>query len=101
MNQLWQDYSNRHFGFSVQSLIWQSKTWRTACEELGWLRGYSHRSNRGYSYSTFSNESQLTFNALEAPAGHLPSTAIHIALQERTSQPFMGTLLRRFHISNV
>jgi hypothetical protein len=70
INQLWVKYSNRHFGFSVQKLIWESiegtnkdedvEVWKQFGDKVGWRVNDSWV---GYRNLTFS---------LDAPEGHLP-----------------------------
>lgn len=59
----WEQYSNGHFGFSVQKQIWQrvGNNYVTFGDRIGWR-------NRG----SWLNYSQLTFTAT-APEGHLPA----------------------------
>ncbi|MFN8992703.1 MAG: GUN4 domain-containing protein, partial [Pseudomonadota bacterium] len=70
INQLWLDYSNGKFGFSIQKEIYQSlggtreynkEIWKRFGERIGWKRG-----DKWLIYS------DLTYN-LDAPLGHLPS----------------------------
>ncbi|MFM6587211.1 MAG: SAV_2336 N-terminal domain-related protein [Microcystis panniformis] len=70
INQLWLDYSNGKFGFSIQKEIYQSlggtreyneEIWKRFGERIGWKRG-----DKWLIYS------DLTYN-LDAPLGYLPS----------------------------
>jgi len=71
INQLWLDYSNGKFGFSVQKEIYQSlggtreynsEVWKKFCDGVGW------RVEGDWLYYK-----DLTFNLSElSPAGHLP-----------------------------
>ncbi|MGB3533819.1 MAG: serine/threonine-protein kinase [Microcoleaceae cyanobacterium] len=63
LNQLWTEYSQGKFSFSLQSRIWRKldKNYEKFGEKLGWFVSQS-----------WLPYSQLTFN-LTAPQGHLPS----------------------------
>ena len=63
LNQLWIEYSEEKFGFSLQSRIWRKldKNYEKFGEKVGWLVSQS-----------WLPYTQLTFN-LTAPLGHLPS----------------------------
>lgn len=62
INQLWVEYSNGHFGFSVQKQIYQNVglDYKALCKQVGW-------SDNGVSVEI----SKLTWD-LNAPKGHLP-----------------------------
>jgi len=62
IDQLWLNYSNRHFGFSVQKSIWKNTlNWKNCGYSLGW---YSHNSWKKYCDLNFT---------LNAPYGSLPT----------------------------
>jgi hypothetical protein len=67
IDQLWGDYSNGHFGFSVQKRIYQSlggtqryspDIWQAFCDHVGW--------------PLIANDHELIFN-INALPGHLPA----------------------------
>lgn len=73
INQLWLEYSNGRFGFSVQAAIWQkidaifwekSEVWSRFGDRVGW------RVNRLIDHH-WKRYDELTFS-LEAPIAHLP-----------------------------
>jgi hypothetical protein len=75
INQLWLDYSQDKFGFSVQKEIYHSlggrrhcdeQVWRNFCERVGWRKEESWLRQQEKSYC------ELTFD-LNAPKGHLPA----------------------------
>ena len=75
INQLWQEYSEGHFGFSPQQQIWltvnesgdfSTETWRNFATIVGWKQG-DIASSSGYLLYE-----QLTFDPQKAPIGHLP-----------------------------
>lgn len=63
IDQLWQKYSNKHFSFSVQRLIYQDvgEDYYAFCQRVGWPL-----------HDPVNLDSMLQFN-LYAPLGHLPS----------------------------
>lgn len=63
IDKLWVQYSQGHFGFSVQKQIWQSvgNNYFKFGDRIGWRQS-----------GTWLNYSQLTF-ATTAPLGHLPA----------------------------
>ncbi len=63
LDQLWRQYSEDRFGFSIQKKIWRKldKNYEQFGEEVGWSR-----------HQLWLPYGQLTFN-LTAPLGHLPS----------------------------
>lgn len=70
INQLWLDYSDGKFGFSVQQEIyeslggtrkWNEEVWKNFCDRVGWRKG-----------ENWLRYTQLTFNK-NAPKGHLPA----------------------------
>ena len=63
LDQLWTEYSEGRFGFSLQNRIWRKldKNYENFGEQVGWLVSPS-----------WLPYAQLTFN-LTAPLGHLPS----------------------------
>ncbi|HAJ58979.1 MAG TPA: hypothetical protein DCP31_06720 [Cyanobacteria bacterium UBA8543] len=62
---LWQRYSNKHFGFSVQKRIWQQNNYENFIKQVGWRVGDS-----------WSDYDELNFS-LSAPVGHLPYCGLH------------------------
>lgn len=88
IDRLWVKYSNGHFGFSVQKMIWEGvggkadadgKTYKKFCDRIGW-----------YEKGDFLYYSNLTFD-ITAPKGHLPSgRAGDIALLARLVGKFGG-----------
>ncbi len=88
IDSLWVKYSNGHFGFRVQKIIWESvarnrdadgRTYQEFCDRVGW-----HNKKDLLYYSN------LTFD-LAAPKGHLPSgRAGDIALIARLVGKFGG-----------
>ena len=71
INQLWLNYSDGKFGFSVQKDIYESlggtkeyheEVWSNFCERIGWRKG-----------GQWLNYSELIFNLGKAPIAHLPS----------------------------
>ncbi len=63
IDQLWVEYSNGHFGFSVQKQIYQEVEgdYPKFCERIGWQ-----------SFRSSSEDSDLSFS-LRSPRGNLPS----------------------------
>ena len=63
IDQLWLDYSNGHFGFSVQKHIYKEveENYIEFCHSIGWLH-----------YRPHNDTSNLIFK-INAPKGHLPS----------------------------
>lgn len=78
IDKLWLDYSNGHFGFSVQKNIYQnlggtdvydSKIWQTFGDRVGWrLKG------------NWLNYFELAFDRRQAPKGHLPVEPVKVVL---------------------
>lgn len=66
INQLWLQYTNGHFGFSVQKRIYQKVglDYKALCEQVGW-------NNNGVSIEI----SKLTWD-LNTPKGHLPILSV-------------------------
>ncbi|NEO17448.1 MULTISPECIES: GUN4 domain-containing protein [unclassified Moorena] len=69
LNQLWEQYSQGHFGFRIQSQLWQqvSQDYNQFADLVGWRKGDA---DYWHSYS------QLTFS-LDAPKGHLPAAIFY------------------------
>jgi hypothetical protein len=65
INQLWINYSNRHFGFSVQKSIWQRNN-HNFIWEVGWFKETSWANG-----AQGEIHSQVIFD-ITAPQGHLP-----------------------------
>jgi GUN4-like len=74
IDQLWMQYSQGRFGFSVQSAIWQkydrrywnkSEVWRLFADRVGW------RTHNLFVDNHWKRHRELTFS-LGAPSGHLP-----------------------------
>ncbi|UBF27584.1 GUN4 domain-containing protein [Kovacikia minuta CCNUW1] len=74
IDKLWVKYSFGKFGFSIQKEIWESygsptstnKDWTNFCCAIGWhTRG-------GFLGGKWLSCSQLTFDLVKAPMGHLP-----------------------------
>ena len=72
IDKLWVEYSNGHFGFSIQQQIYQSlggtrdynsEVWEKFEERVGWRRYYDLEGKQYYNDSTFD---------IRAPKGHLP-----------------------------
>lgn len=63
LDQLWVQYSQQHFGFSVQKQIWQSvgNNYFKFGDRVGWKQ-----------FGAWLNYNQLTFTT-NAPQGHLPA----------------------------
>jgi hypothetical protein len=83
INQLWVDYSNGHFGFSVQKKIYQrigvtreynEKTWRRFGDTVGW-----HVNNKWIGQ-------HCTFD-LTAPQGHLPVMGVWVESTDDSPSP--------------
>ncbi|NCR44016.1 MAG: protein kinase [Microcystis aeruginosa SX13-01] len=79
INQLWLDYSNGKFGFSVQKEIYESltkqriyvydqKMWRKFSDCVGWRKGGIFKEWKWLSYEDY----DLTFEIDAAPKAHLP-----------------------------
>ena len=75
IDSIWQQYSDRKFGFSPQQKIWQNinqnsdfslNTWRSFVTKIGWKQGDISNSSGYLLYE------QLTFDPKTAPQGHLP-----------------------------
>jgi cell division GTPase FtsZ/gas vesicle protein len=88
IDKLWNEYSNGHFGFSVQKRIWQeeysklgefdtNKIYARFCETVGW------RVINGCLLSSY-----LDFS-LNAPVGHLP---VKVAGQGWRAASFLGSI---------
>lgn len=73
LDRLWTDYSNGHFGFSVQSQIWKEVNgdYSSFAEVVGWSMGDSVS---WYAYC------DLNFD-LSAPEGHLPAAPFYTNLK--------------------
>ena len=73
IDQLWVEYSNGRFGFSVQKRIWESvgKDYCLFGDRVGWRKGMFFNNYWLYDYDC------LTFS-LEAPKGHLPGHGIEL-----------------------
>ncbi|MDB9316507.1 caspase, EACC1-associated type [Nodularia spumigena] len=76
IDQLWVEYSNGRFGFSVQKRIWESvggnpeadyETWCKFGDRVGWRKGF-------IMMKEWRDYKDLTFN-VKAPEGHLPVLA--------------------------
>lgn len=72
IDRLWRNYSNEHFGFSVQMRIWNSKILQDIkngdykfIDQVGWHIHYSWSLGKHMNYS------------LNAPRGHLPILGLH------------------------
>lgn len=65
IDELWQDHSNYHFGFSAQKKKFRAKNYPDFISEIGWYKGDS--------WLSYSN---LSF-AETAPKGHLPYCGWH------------------------
>lgn len=74
IDQLWHQFSQGHFGFSVQRALWQkydktywdkAETWRKFADRVGW------RAHSLLADSRWKRYEEITFN-LNAPVGHLP-----------------------------
>ncbi len=68
IDSLWLNYSNCHFGFSIQNYLWQKS--EENCNRFGDLVGW--RKN-----GVFISQSELIYN-LSSPPGHLPVAYIPI-----------------------
>lgn len=78
IDKLWVDYSNGHFGFSVQKNIYQNlggdenyndKIWQAFGDRVGWrLKG------------NWLNYFELAFDRRQAPKGHLPVEPLKVIL---------------------
>ncbi len=74
IDQLWQEFSHGHFGFSVQQALWhdyysryweKAEIWARFADRVGW------RVNNLLVENYWKRYDELTFT-LNAPAGHLP-----------------------------
>jgi hypothetical protein len=66
INQVWVNYSNEHFGFSVQKNIWQKSHGKNFIWEVGWFKLSSCWTN---------TQGRIDFQTIfdiTAPQGHLP-----------------------------
>lgn len=81
LDRLWVQYSNGHFGFSVQNRIWRSldKNYQEFGDRVGWR-------SPDQSWLAYAD---LTFN-LGAPQGHLPTWGRRGRLW-----PYLGSRLKR------
>jgi len=90
IDKLWNEYSNGHFGFSVQKRIWQeeysklgefdtNKIYARFCETVGW------RVMNGCLLSSYLNFS------LNAPVGHLP---VKVAGEGWSAASFLGSIYK-------
>ncbi len=75
VNQLWLNYSNGHFGFSVQKSLWQKSYSQNFIWEVGWFK-----------LSSWANGSQGEFNFqtifdITAPQGHLPRCILNNSIR--------------------
>lgn len=63
IDRLWVKYSEGHFGFSIQSQIYETvgRDYGLFCQKIGWLTYNSHNPYQGLQFR------------LSAPVGHLPS----------------------------
>ncbi|MEK0195103.1 MAG: hypothetical protein EAZ81_07235 [Verrucomicrobia bacterium] len=80
IDQLWEEYSNGHFGFSVQNRIYQSlggsseydsDVWETFRDRVGWLK----KGQRLY-------YNDINFSE-KAPAAHLPVVGLFVGVVGR------------------
>ncbi len=82
INQLWVNYSNGHFGFSIQKQIWQNlegevgkyneEIWFKFGELVGWRSEQKHQILFvNWTTREWSNYHQIKFS-IDAPKGHLP-----------------------------
>ncbi|OCR02020.1 hypothetical protein BCD67_07535 [Oscillatoriales cyanobacterium USR001] len=65
INKLWSEYSNGHFGFSIQKYLLQQSDYESFIKQIGW--------NVDDSWLEYEN---LQFN-LNSPEGHLPYSGVH------------------------
>lgn len=97
IDQLWNEYSNGRFGFSVQKRIWQeeysklsefdsNKIYARFCETVGW------RVINGCLLSSYLNFS------LNAPVGHLP---VKVAGQGWSAASFLGSMTHKTEENNT
>ena len=103
INQLWLDYSDDQFGFSVQKEIWQevgSPNWNSPIEDwrkfyigIGWKTEYSGRWSGGY--VRYDNLNAFEEVSTSSRRGNLPYKA---NLGENTGVPYF---LRTEHRSTV
>jgi serine/threonine protein kinase len=63
IDRLWVKYSKGHFGFSIQSQIYENveRDYGKFCDQIGWLTYNPHNPSEGLQFK------------LSAPSGHLPS----------------------------
>ncbi|MHC0066526.1 GUN4 domain-containing protein [Nostoc sp. UIC 10890] len=73
IDKLWVEYSNGHFGFSVQKRIWENvgKDYEKFGERVGWRKGMFGNETKNW-LSNWLSYLDLTFTTA-SPQGHLPA----------------------------
>ncbi|MDJ0899281.1 MAG: GUN4 domain-containing protein [Xenococcus sp. MO_188.B8] len=84
IDHLWVEYSNKHFGFSVQKRIWQKFDGKKddPVKELGNTVGWREK-NR------WKGLDEIDFNLHDAPAGHLPVLKTEVWTAEKGGFPLL------------
>ncbi|KAG8655465.1 tetrapyrrole-binding protein, chloroplastic [Manihot esculenta] len=75
IDELWKQYSNNKFGYSIQKRIWQKKANKDFSKfflKVGWMKKLDTEVEQ-YNYRSFPNEFIWELND-ETPEGHLPLT---------------------------
>ncbi|KAA3454671.1 tetrapyrrole-binding protein, chloroplastic-like [Gossypium australe] len=74
IDELWKQYSNNKFGYSVQKRLWQkaNKDFTKFFIKVGWMKKLDTEIEQ-YNYRAFPNEFTWEIND-ETPEGHLPLT---------------------------
>jgi hypothetical protein len=81
IDQLWIQYSQRYFGFSVQKRIYESvgKDYVKFCDRVGWRRKTTVVKNKWFGLKQeavdemiWIEDKDLTFSTHQSPEGHLP-----------------------------
>ncbi|XVF65552.1 hypothetical protein PTKIN_Ptkin09bG0258200 [Pterospermum kingtungense] len=75
IDELWKQYSNNRFGYSVQKRLWQkvNKDFTRFFLKVGWMKKLDSTEVEQYNYRAFPDEFVWELND-ETPEGHLPLT---------------------------
>ena len=76
IDQLWVNYSNGNFGFSVQKSLY-NQSLNVLCGKVGWLRVYDYYACQG----SFSLTVSYEITDITALKGHLPACILRSALR--------------------
>jgi len=91
---LWKKYSKEHFGFSVQSRIWQSSDVNADLGKFVARVGWGQLENNGSSFYYYYMDG-IPFD-LSQPAGHLPWAPTYYGGNHDTRKKYMSKLVECF-----